>query len=226
MINHSYYSERLSADRLEKCYDLAPPRVRQYLSAEIDYILTRINPGDLVLELGCGYGRVIHPISEKAKKIIGIDLSFSSLKKARLRLRSLSNLELINMDAVKMAFRNNVFDKIVCIQNGISAFHVNPNDLIKESIRVAKPGGKILYSSYSEKFWDHRLEWFRLQSDAGLIGEIDFSTTGSGTIICRDGFRATTYSEEDFRELTAGLKVRTRLHEVDESSLFCEMVVT
>jgi hypothetical protein len=31
-----YYQERLSAERLERVYEVAPPRVKRYLSAEID----------------------------------------------------------------------------------------------------------------------------------------------------------------------------------------------
>ena len=34
-----YYSEKLSAERLQKVYRVATPRVKQYLAAEIDYVL-------------------------------------------------------------------------------------------------------------------------------------------------------------------------------------------
>ncbi len=33
----SYYAENLSAHRLKRVYDLAPPRVRQYLDAEAGF---------------------------------------------------------------------------------------------------------------------------------------------------------------------------------------------
>ena len=46
-----YYSEKLSAERLRRVYDLAPARVKRYLDAEIEFVLKRINPGDRVLEL-------------------------------------------------------------------------------------------------------------------------------------------------------------------------------
>ncbi len=150
-----YYSNKLSAGRLRLCYDLAPPRVKQYLNAEIDFILEKIKPNDNVLELGCGYGRV----------------------------------------------------------------------LINEALRVTKPGGKVIFSSYSEKFWNDRLNWFHIQSEHGLIGEIDYSSTGNGVIVCKDGFRATTFSKEDFNILVAGLKKDYKITEVDNSSIFCEIIV-
>src|SRR5947209_3540059 len=45
---------------------------------------------------------------------------------------------------------------------------------------------------YTPQFWEHRLEWFEIQAAHHLIGEIDYQTTGNGTIVCKDGFRATT----------------------------------
>jgi ubiquinone/menaquinone biosynthesis C-methylase UbiE len=127
------------------------------------------------------------------------------------------------MNALHLAFHDDSFDVVICIQNGISAFHVDKKELIKESIRIAKQGGTILFSSYSEKFWNHRLEWFQLQSKAGLLGEIDYEKTKKGMIVCKDGFTATTVKPEQFISLTSNLNVNAKIVEVDESSVFCEM---
>ncbi|MEW5925824.1 MAG: class I SAM-dependent methyltransferase, partial [Candidatus Zixiibacteriota bacterium] len=54
-----YYSEKLSASRLKQCYEIASPRVKQYLKAEICHVLERVRSSDTILETGCGYGRVI-----------------------------------------------------------------------------------------------------------------------------------------------------------------------
>lgn len=221
----TYYSQALSAGRLKKCYDIAPNRIKQYLNAEIGHVLKKIHSKDLVLDMGCGYGRLIPAIARKAKKVIGIDISGPSLLLARQRLKTVSNHALFRMNGIKLAFKDMVFDVVLCVQNGISAFHVNPKTLINESIRVTKPGGTILFSSYSEKFWDHRLEWFQIQSDAGLVGEIDYTKTGNGVIVCQDGFRATTIRKEQFIKLTSESDVNIKMVEVDQSSLFCEITV-
>ncbi|MGD2109726.1 MAG: hypothetical protein PVI86_10070, partial [Phycisphaerae bacterium] len=39
-----YYAERLSAERLKRCYDIAPPRIQQYLDAEIRHVLGKVRP--------------------------------------------------------------------------------------------------------------------------------------------------------------------------------------
>ena len=219
-----YYSEKLSAQRLKKVYDIAPPRVQQYLKAEVNHILQYIRAGDLVIELGCGYGRIIPEVSKKAGIALGIDTSLSSVLLGKELLAGTQNCQLACMDAVHLAFPAHVFDIVVCIQNGISAFHVDQGELIQESIRVTKPGGIALFSSYSDKFWEDRLAWYQLQSEADLLGEIDYQKTGDGVIVCKDGFTATTVGPDEFQQLTTGLKADVQIVEVDESSLFCEII--
>jgi len=45
-----YYSAKLSGARLQQCYGLASPRVKQYLEAEIAFVSSRLRPTDAVLE--------------------------------------------------------------------------------------------------------------------------------------------------------------------------------
>jgi SAM-dependent methyltransferase len=221
---NEYYSAKLSAARLRQVYEIAPPRIRQYLEAELNHVLERIRPGDLVIDLGCGYGRVLSRLAEKAGWVVGIDVSTPSLECARQMLGTIPHCSLSVMNAVKLGFKDGTFDCVVCIQNGISAFHVDPRTLIHESVRVAKPGATVLLSTYSYKFWKQRLKWFELQSAAGLLEEIDYEKTKNGVIACKDGFTATTISANDFRVMTSRLNAHVRIVEVDDSSLFCELV--
>ncbi len=220
-----YYKDKLSAQRLKQCYEMASPRIQQYLKAEIEHVVEIIDPDDIVLELGCGYGRVLYPLAQKAKTVIGIDTSFSSLEMAKETLGDFSNCCLLHMDAVRLAFRNRALDCVVCIQNGISAFQVNLQDLIEESIRVTRLGGRVLFSSYSDRLWEERLEWFKAQSDAGLLGKIDFQRTRKGTIICKDGFTATTVRPPEFLALARNMNLHVEIEEIDGSSIFYEIVV-
>ncbi|MDI6903954.1 MAG: class I SAM-dependent methyltransferase [Candidatus Bathyarchaeia archaeon] len=220
----TYYREKLSANKLLRCYEIAPPRIKQYLDAEIQFLISNLHGADLVLELGCGYGRVMKAVSQFVSWIMGNDISKESLELVRSYMESCQNYAVFLMDASQMAFRSCVFDVVFCIQNGISAFGVDKKRLIGESIRVTKDNGIILFSSYSPKIWEARLKWFRKQSRFGLVGEIDEEKTRDGTIVCKDGFRATTVSGDEFVELFDDFGLNVSVIEVDESSVFCKVI--
>lgn len=216
---NEYYSENLSANKLKKCYDIAPSRIKQYLNSEIRFLQKNVKKTDVILELGCGYGRVLIEFAEKAKMIYGVDISQSNLDFGENFLSKKSNIKLLKMNAGKLEFDCEFFDVVFAMQNGISAFNIDPIKLIKESLRVTKIGGKVIYSSYSDKIWEERLKWFIQQSNKKLIGEIDFSKTKDGTIVCKDGFKATTYYIKDFINLKDELELDAIIKEIDESSI-------
>jgi len=219
-----YYTERLAAERLRACYDLAPPRIKAYLDAEIEFVLSKTTPTILALELGCGYGRVLQRLLPRVRRAFGIDTSPSSLRMALDYLGRKPSVRLACMDSVQMGLRDLTFDLTICIQNGICAFAVDQQQLFREAIRVTRSGGLVMFSSYTSQFWGDRLEWFEIQSAHHLIGEIDYQATGNGVIICKDGFRATTADRATFEKLAARVGATPRITEVDGSSLFCEFV--
>ncbi len=220
-----YYSERLSSNNLKKCYDIAPPRVKQYLRAEIEYVRGQLQKTDSVFELGCGYGRVLKELLPYSSSIIGIDTSNESLLLAKDYVEQYSRCQVFQANAESLPLSDDSIDKVVCIQNGISAFKVDPMELLRESVRITRKGGQCLFSSYSDKFWKHRIDWFKLQADADLIGEIDWNRTSDGVISCRDGFLATTFTQNDFQKLISQLELNASIIEVDESSIFCKILV-
>jgi len=129
------------------------------------------------------------------------------------------------MNAVQLGFPDRTFNRVICIQNGISAFHTDPRQLIREAVRVTKPGGSAIFSTYADQFWPFRLDWFKVQAEAGLVGEIDYEKTGNGVIVCRDGFTATIIRPQEFKEYTEGIKAEIRIEEVDQSSVFYEIIL-
>jgi len=219
-----YYAVNLAAEKLRRCYEIAPPRVQQYLRAELDFALGFIHAGDAVLDLGCGYGRTLPELAARAGSVMAIDNAPASIALAKKVASGLANVEVMEMDASALQFEDNRFSVVLCLQNGISAFHRDPAKLLREALRVCRPntlGGVALFSTYAEKFWPQRLEWFELQAGAGLMGEIDREQTKDGFIACKDGFTATTFTPAQFRSLASGLPAALTLTEVDGSSLFC-----
>lgn len=220
-MNSDYYARSLSAERLRRCYELASARIQQYLAAEIAFVRGLIAPADTVLELGCGYGRILRALSGSARRLIGIDTSPDSVALARAELQECRECEIHVMNATAMTFADETMNLVLCLQNGISAFHVDQTQLLRETLRVMRRGGTAVFSTYSPKIWADRLHWFEQQSEAGLIGEIDYEKSGAGVIVCKDGFTASTLTAADFRALTAGLDVTVRIEEVDDSSIMC-----
>ncbi len=231
----TYYARRLAGERLLRVYEAAPQRVRQYLEAEIAFVEQALAPTDTVLELGCGYGRVTGRLARVAARAVGIDNALESIELAR-RLAPLGAADpdtqlaapvrspaFAVMDALALGFPDGTFDVVACVQNGICAFRVDPVALIREALRVTRPGGRVLCSTYAERFWPYRLEWFERQVAAGLIGELDREATRDGVIACRDGFRSGTLRPAETRALCARVGVSGRITDVDGSSVFLEL---
>lgn len=219
-----YYAEKLSGHRLKRCYELATHRVRQYLEAEIQHVLSRVRSTDIVLELGCGYGRVALRLAEVVRRMVGIDTARESIEMARELAGVNSRCEFLKMDALDVRYSAGKFDAVICVQNGICAFGVNQEALLREALRVTRLRGIILFSTYSDRFWRHRLEWFQAQAEADLIGPIDYDTSGDGVIVCKDGFRAGRFTPEDWRLLCSRIGCDPEIMEVDGSSVFCEIL--
>lgn len=222
----AYYDERLSGERLRRCYDIAPPRVQQYLQAEVDHTVGRIRGAGDVLELGCGYGRVAFALAGVADHVVGIDTAPESIDLARRLAGAGSRCEFLVMDATATSFPDASFDVVVCVQNGICAFGVDRAALVCEAARVCRAGGRVLFSSYADEFWPHRLEWFEAQAAQGLVGEVDHAATGGGVIVCRDGFRAGRMRPEDFETLWREVGLVPVVTVVDGSSVFCQSIIS
>jgi len=176
-----------------------------------------------VLDLGCGYGRTLAAFADAAAFAVGVDTSVASLRLAAERLHARRDVLLVQADAAALPFLDSSFDVAVCIQNGISAFHREQEALVGEALRVLRPGGRALFSSYAAAFWADRLTWFELPADAGLVGPIDHARTRDGVIVCCDGFTATIMDEGGFAALARQVGADAEIAEVDGSSLFCIM---
>jgi 2-polyprenyl-6-hydroxyphenyl methylase/3-demethylubiquinone-9 3-methyltransferase len=218
-MKENYYSESLNAARLFDVYQTRIDRVKQYLEAEIEFVKRDLAGKERVLELGAGYGRIMKELAPFAASVVGVDFAEDSVRFGAEYLASFGNCRLHASDAHRIDF-DAEFDVVLCLQNGLSAMKGDPWNLVERSLKALVPGGKAYFSTYSSKFWDYRLEWFKEQSDKGLLGEIDWDNTKDGWIICRDGFKATTFSEKDLDTFGKMTGLPYRLEEVDESSLF------
>ena len=101
------------------------------------------SPGDKVLEVGVGTGLSL-PLYDPSVKVFGIDISPEMLNRARLlrERKKLDNvLSLEEMDAERMSFEDDSFDKVAAMY--VASVVQSPVRLMDEMRRVCKPGGEL-----------------------------------------------------------------------------------
>lgn len=118
-----------------------------------DLIKEHTNKDSIVLDIGCGGGRLTKSIAPHVKKIYGIDYSKELIKSAKKS--KLSNITYKTMDGEKLDFNKNTFD-VVISQAVINKDMCKAKPTLKSIKKVLKPNGKIvikmIYSSWGKEF--------------------------------------------------------------------------
>jgi len=109
----------------------------------------RVGPGARVLEVSVGTGTNIPHIPPDSE-VFGLDISWEMLRRCRKRLRKWRrDAELFQGEAENLPFRDAIFDVVFHV-GGINFFN-DRGRAIREMIRVAKPGTKIVIVDETEK---------------------------------------------------------------------------
>ena len=96
-----------------------------------------------ILDYGCGTGASINKVIYfNPKKVIGIDISEISIQKAKDKIKSNFNVELIVGNCEKTKFNDNTFD--IVYGTGI-LHHLDIKLCLEEIQRILKPGGRLLF---------------------------------------------------------------------------------
>ena len=109
-----------------------------------------------ILDVGCGAGFVTRDIARLTKgTVIGIDGALNLLSVASQILHDYTNTKLVSGDAQHLPFKDNSFDIVTC--NLLLMWAEDPQQVVNEMTRVAKPKGKILASL--EPDYGGKLHW-------------------------------------------------------------------
>jgi ubiquinone/menaquinone biosynthesis C-methylase UbiE/DNA-binding transcriptional ArsR family regulator len=114
-------------------------------------------PYDLVLDLGTGTGRILELVSDRARRLIGIDTNREMLKCARVRLdkAGLAACSVRQADIYDLQFPEGSADAVIIHQ--VLHFLENPKAALAEAVRVLKPEGRLIVVDFAP----HDLEFLR-----------------------------------------------------------------
>ncbi len=133
-----------------------------------------VKEDNVILDLGCGTGRSsLKLIKSFPINVIGIDISFSMLRKFIFKLTNNSEkVLLIQGDAAALPFKDNSID--ICIEMALFHLLENYKTVIEEVKRVLKADGKLIIPrlsliSTSNDFLDKAWEiYYSLLEDEGV----------------------------------------------------------
>lgn len=103
-------------------------------------IMRWTRPGSLVLEAGCGSGRILDMLSDAKRLGIGVDFAAGALSKAKA-LRP--TLHMMAGDVQAMPFRDGTFDALLSL-GLVEHFQKGPAAVLDEHRRVLRTGGTLI----------------------------------------------------------------------------------
>jgi ubiquinone/menaquinone biosynthesis C-methylase UbiE len=109
--------------------------------------LLDIQPGEAVLDVGCGTGVMLPSFVEAAGpggSVTGLDHAVAFLARANQRLRDAGMADRVNLvrgDAVAIPFDDGTFD--ISHVERVLMHLTDPDAVIREMVRVTRPGGRV-----------------------------------------------------------------------------------
>lgn len=133
-MSQSVYDDRpFDWVELDKASQSYPDLFRRFLASLPD--------GSLRCEIGCGAGRNLAGLRERAGLTVGLDLSFVSARSSR---RATGNT--LRGNALLVPFRDRTFDAVVL--DGVAHHTPDPRRAIEEAVRITRAGGRIYIAVY------------------------------------------------------------------------------
>ncbi len=151
-----------------------------------------LQPGERVLDAGCGTGRYFGALLDQRAELVGVDFSAGMLRVAR---RKHPRVALAQADLHRgWPFANGSFDTVICALVGE---HLGALDhVFAEMRRVLKPGGRLIFSVYHPAMAAAGKEArFFSGSTEYRLGAFKHITDDYTTALKQAGFREITVEE-------------------------------
>ncbi len=162
----------------------------------VDYDRLGLRAGDLLLDLGCGFGRHAFEGLRRGARVVACDMAVPELEQVRALFEAMRDAGeappdgmsvALNGDATRLPFPDGTFDRIIASE---VMEHI-PDDLaaLTELVRVLRPGGVIaitIPAQLPEKVcWMLSDEYYAPKAEGGHVriyseGEMKAKMTGAG----------------------------------------------
>ncbi len=116
-----------------------------FTDSEMRFLMSKIDSGTKVLDMGCGTGRFTIPLAVSGARMTGLDLTSAMLDQARAKAEDAQvRIEFHQGDMAALPFPDNSFDVVTSM---LALMHIPLPDrqsVFSEVARVLKPGGRML----------------------------------------------------------------------------------
>ncbi len=182
-----------------------PEEYVEFFKVEEDFLKKNIKKEDVVLDIGCGNGRVMKILSGISKKVYGIDNDESAVELCKDNLKGFENVEVSLQDAEKINFKDGFFDVVICSEVFVN-FGKTKFKILSEIKRVLKENSFLILNVYNEKALEKRLKMYK-EHGYPFIKSVDEE---NGTVIFDGGVVSEQYSEEQITKILedAGFEIQ------------------
>ncbi len=120
----------------------SPEELRALISPLLVETIEALRSDELVLDVGCGAGRVLGYMAKRGLRCAAVDLSRESVRRATQRCGRPGAVG----DNLRLPIRDAVADLV--ISDGVAHHTGDPRAAIVENVRVVKPGGRLYLGVY------------------------------------------------------------------------------
>jgi len=128
-------------ERYDQWFTTSIGKLVREIEGELIRKLVNPEPGDRMLDAGCGTGIFTLDFLAAGAQVVGLDISFPMLKLAAKKVIAYP-FQPVQGDMLSLPFRDNYFDKTVSI-TALEFIEDGPG-AVKELFRVTRPGGLVI----------------------------------------------------------------------------------